>query len=210
MRIIGPAFESRGYMAASVNDDMKDEDLMDRVQKGDHGAFSVLVERHTKMFYVAAYRICSNQDDAEDIVQDAFLKLWQRPEVWDNARGAKFTTWFYRVVTNQAIDHHRKHKKTTVSDALDRIKDDRDTAVDVLEEAQKNAYLEEAIQELPERQRIALNLSFYEGVTNKETAEIMDVGVKAVESLIMRAKAGLRDSLIRRGVISEEDKKYGS
>lgn len=187
-----------------------DEDLVERIQGADHEAFSMLVHRHTKMFYAAAYRVCSNQDDAEDIVQDAFLKLWNKPEIWNASRGAKFTTWFYRVVTNQAIDHLRKNRKAYSSDNLDYVSDDRDSQLKAMEDQQDQSMLEEAIGELPERQKIALNLSFYEGLSNKETAEILGVGVKAVESLLMRAKAGLKDTLIRRGILSQEEKRYGS
>ncbi len=184
--------------------DYSDESLMDLVVKADHEAFSVLVTRYTNMFYAAAYRSCGDQDAAEDIVQDAFLKLWNKPQVWDSSRGAKFSTWFYRVVTNQAIDYMRKKKKTKGSDALERISDDRDDAQETMERAEKEAMLEGAIQDLPERQKTALNLCFYEGLSNKDAAGIMGVSVKGLESLLMRAKAGLKDSLKRRGLLEDE------
>ena len=82
-----------------------------------------------------------------------------------------------------------------------------------MEQAQQEQMLEDAIQELPERQKLALNLCFYEGLSNKEAAEIMEVGVKALESLLMRAKAGLKDILVRQGNLGDEEKRghyYGS
>ncbi len=189
----------------------KDEDLMARVQSGDHEAFSVLVSRHTKLFYTAAYRMCSNQDMAEDVVQDAFLKLWQRPEIWDGARGAKFTTWFYRVVTNQAIDQMRKIKPMAGGDALESL-GCAEQQHEQLERDEQDRVLEQAIQALPERQKVALNLCFYEGLSNKEAADILDVGVKALESLLMRAKAAIRIDLQGRGMLKQERevKSYGS
>lgn len=186
-------------------ENIDDEGLMTLIQKGDHEAFTLLVKRYTRMFYAAAYRMCSDQDMAEDIVQDAFLKLWNNPDLWDSARGAKFSTWFYRVVTNQAIDTMRKIKNTKGSDVLERMSDDRDSQHDVLEDAEEQAIMEEVIQTLPERQKIALNLCFYEGLSNKEAAEILGVGVKGLESLLMRAKAGLRDELMRRGILAGEN-----
>ncbi len=192
---------------------MTDEDLMARVQGGDHEAFSVLVERYTNMFFTAAYRMCGQQDDAEDIVQDAFLKLWKNPSLWDPTRGAKFSTWFYRVVTNQAIDHTRKKKPVYTSDTLDQHEDERTGQLEELANREQNEILETAIQSLPERQKTALNLCFYEGVSNKEAADIMGVGVKALESLLMRAKSGLKDELIRTGLLQDEEVKerhYGS
>tara|TARA_R110002072_G_scaffold273075_2_gene433387 strand:+ start:776 stop:1387 length:612 start_codon:yes stop_codon:yes gene_type:complete len=185
-----------------------DEGLMTRVQNAEHEAFAVLVRRHTRMFYAAAYRVCSHQDLAEDIVQEAFLKLWRNPALWDNARGAKFTTWFYRVVTNQAIDVLRKQKPTKGSDVLERIMDDKDDQQAQMEQAQEQDMLENAIQSLPERQRIALNLCFYEGLSNKDAADILGVGLKALESLLMRAKAGLKDELKRQGLL-QDDNTYG-
>lgn len=194
-------------------EDLSDEELMVRVQNADHSAFSILVMRHTKMFYAAAYRMYPHQDEAEDIVQEAFLKLWRKPEIWKADKGAKFTTWFYRVVTNQAIDFARKIKNTKGSDALDRITDNTASQQEVMEQGEQEQMLEQAIQELPERQRVALNLCFYEGLSNKEAAEVMEVGVKALESLLMRAKAGLKDILMRQGMLGDEEKRghyYGS
>ena len=186
------------------HDTLSDEELMVRVQNADHEAFSVLVKRHTTMFYAAAYRMYPHQYEAEDIVQEAFLKLWQRPEIWSAGKGAKFTTWFYRVVTNQAIDFARKKKNTKGSDVLERIKDNTASQQDVMEQDEEQLMVERAIQELPERQKLALNLCFYEGLSNKEAAEIMEVGVKALESLLMRAKAGLKDELMRQGLLKDE------
>lgn len=186
-------------------ENIDDEGLMTLIQKRDHEAFTQLVKRYTRMFYAAAYRMCSDQDMAEDIVQDALLKLWNNPDLWDSARGAKFSTWFYRVVTNQAIDAMRKIKNTKGSDVLERMSDDRDSQHEVLEDAEEQAIMEEVIQTLPERQKIALNLCFYEGLSNKEAAEILGVGVKGLESLLMRAKAGLRDELMRRGILAGEN-----
>lgn len=189
---------------SSKLDDLSDEELMIRIQSSDHEAFSLLVMRHTKMFYAAAYRMYPYQDEAEDIVQEAFLKLWRKPEMWKTGKGAKFTTWFYRVVTNLAIDYARKKKDSKGSDVLDRITDNTPDQQDMMEGDEQQKLLEDAIQELPERQKMALNLCFYEELSNKEAAEIMNIGVKALESLLMRAKSGLRDILTRQGMLNEE------
>ncbi len=178
-----------------------DEGLMALVNTGDHQAFSALVRRHSERFYHVAYRMCGQQDEAEDIVQEAFLKLWHKPGSWNAERGAKFTTWFYRVVTNQALDFVRKKKPLAGGEAIERFVDESQSQVKKMQVAQEQDVLEEAIQNLPERQKTALNLCFYEELSNKEAADIMGVGVKALESLLMRAKAGLRDELTRRNFI---------
>lgn len=185
-----------------------DEILMGRIKSGDHAAFAVLVRRHTDRFYAAAYRLCGRADEAEDIVQDAFLKLWNKPDVYDPARGAKFTTWFYRVVTNLTLDRMRRHKKQHGSDVLELMPDKSAGADEVMVTTEEQKSLEAAIRALPERQRVALNLCFYEGLSNKEAADILGVGVKGLESLLMRAKAGVRDALTRQGFIHRE-KEYG-
>lgn len=191
-------------------DDLSDEDLMGRVQNGDHQAFAALVRRRTQMFYACAYRQCSDQDMAEDAVQDAFLKLWSNPKIWDRTQNAKFTTWFYRVVINATIDRMRKRKLSGGDEILNTLPDDERAAQDDdMIEQQKQKALEGAMQELPQKQRSALNLCFYEGLSNKEAADILGVGVKALESLLMRGKAGLKDILTREGIL-EKEKKYGS
>lgn len=192
--------------------DETDESLMIRIQTGDHQAFSELVGRHTQRFYAVAYRTCGHQETAEDIVQEAFLKLWRKPHSWKEGKGAKFTTWFYRVVVNTAYDFGRKKREEYGADNLDIYADDSLGADQALQQRQQQEQLEGAVQALPERQKAALNLCFYEGLSNKEAAEIMGVGVKALESLLMRAKKALKNELIRGGVIEaaiKQEKRYG-
>ena len=182
-----------------------DEELVARLVNGDHEAFSALVRRHTDRFYACAFRLCGQVEQAEDIVQDAFLKLWSRPEIWKPDKGAKFTTWFYRVVTNMTLDVLRKRKPQASPDVLDYMGDDRQGAdIDVIEGEEQRA-LEGAIQALPERQKVALNLCFYEGMSNKDAADILGVGVKALESLIMRAKASVKKDLAAKGYIDTQE-----
>jgi RNA polymerase sigma-70 factor (ECF subfamily) len=180
-----------------------DESLMGRIVSGDQQAFASLVRRHSGLFFSAAFRMCHQEQEAEDIVQEAFLKLWQKPEAFDAAKGVKFTTWFYRVVTNLAIDKVRRKKPQTNPDVLEFMADKKPLADMAMEEQQEQTALEKAIAALPERQRAALNLCFYEGLSNKEAAEIMDVGVKALESLLMRAKKALREELANAGMIGK-------
>lgn len=191
-------------MASSTDREQSDEELVRRISEGEHDAFAQLVERHSKLFFSAAYRMTSNNEEAEDIVQDAYIKLWQRPERFDPSKGVKFTTWFYRVVTNLAIDQTRKRKPQVKSEVLDYMADDTPLADEQLSESDEQAVLEEAIQRLPERQKAALNLCFYEGLSNKEAAEVLEIGVKALESLLMRAKKALKEDLGAQGLLDSE------
>ncbi len=175
---------------------LDDESLLRLIQKGDHNAFSSLLYRHTKRFYSIAYRILSNKDDAEDIVQEAFLKLWNKPDLWDNTKRAKFTTWFYKIVINLCMDHHKKKKTTPLFDDM-QIIDSKLHGDALLELREKQAMLECYILQLPERQQLALHLCYYEGLSNKEAAAIIDVNVKALQSLLMRAKTTLKEKISR-------------
>jgi len=173
---------------------LDDESLICQIQKGSHEAFATLVNRHSNRFYRIAYRLVFSKDDAEDIVQEAFLKLWNRPNLWDPGKRAKFTTWFYRVVINLSLDHRKKKKLISLPEALEFP--DENSGPDVLFDVhQKQALLERFIHELPERQQLAVNLCFYEGLSNREAAQIIGVKVKALQSLVMRAKTTLKHNV---------------
>lgn len=179
-----------------------DESLMVLVQQGDHKAFSALVRRHADRFYATAYRFCGHTENAEDIVQNAFIKLWHNADQWDPDRGARFTTWFTRIVINAAHDHNRRAKRhagaTLFDEALHSL-GIRAAAQDVVMEQKDEAQrIEQAIQALPTRQKEALNLCFYEDFSNKEAAACMEVSIKALESLLMRAKTTLKAKLRER------------
>jgi RNA polymerase sigma-70 factor (ECF subfamily) len=176
-----------------------DESLMVRIQSGDHRAFSVLVHRYTHMFFAAAYRMTADREETEDIVQEAFLKIWKNPQSWNADKGVKFTTWFYKVVVNLSIDKIRRKGRFSAAEFLDQWPDQRSGQQGEMEKKQRQANLEEAIDRLPVKQKTALNLCFYEDLSNREAAEIMGIGIKALESLLMRAKAGIKDYLVRKG-----------
>ena len=194
---------------ASTED--SDESLMALIRQGSHQAFSILVRRHTDRFYAAAFRMTGRASEAEDLVQDAFLKIWQKPDIWKDDKGAKFTTWFYRILVNQNIDRMRKNQKVVSDEGIMPFIADagnspeENTAID-----EEQRRLEAAIAVLPERQRTALNLCFYEGLSNAEAAGIMGVKVKALESLLIRAKTGLRDYLNRNDNHLEKGERYAT
>ncbi len=172
---------------------LDDETLLARLQDGSHHAFAVLVKRHATRFYRVAYRFTGHKQEAEDAVQDAFVKLWERPDIWQPGK-AKFTTWFHRVVVNRCLDLGRK-KTPLPLDPDFPVADEREAQDDALMRRQEEHLLEAAIKELPERQRTALNLCFYEDLSNQEAAEIMGVHLKALQSLLMRAKTTLKERI---------------
>ena len=172
-----------------------DEELLALIQDGSQQAFSVLVQRHTDRFYRLAYRYLQSKEAAEDVIQDAFVKLWEDPGRWQAERNNKFTTWFYRVVVNSCLDWQKKKKPIELGDRELSIADDRQTPDITMLHAEKQRILEKEIGALPERQRIALNLCFDEGLSNQEAAEVMGLKLKALQSLVMRAKTALKERL---------------
>lgn len=173
---------------------LDDEALIRQIQEGKHQAFAEIVKRHTKRFYSIAYRLVFNKEEAEDIVQEAFLRLWNKPELWNQNKQVKFTTWFYKVVVNLCRDHNKKKKPMPLSEDI-QVYNEQPRQDALLAHQQKQALLDSLIQELPERQQLAINLCFYEGLSNKEAAEVMDIKVKVLQSLIMRAKMALKEKI---------------
>ena len=174
--------------------DKDDSELLALVQQGSQPAFATLVERHTERFYRLAFRYLQSKEAAEDIVQDAFLKLWEEPGRWEGERNAKFTTWFYRVVVNLCLDWQNRKKPVQLNEEIE-IADDRENTERTLERIEQSRLLEKEIAALPERQRVALNLCFDEGMTNQEAADIMEINLKALQSLLMRAKTTLKERM---------------
>ncbi|HVM82542.1 MAG TPA: RNA polymerase sigma factor [Candidatus Binatia bacterium] len=170
-----------------------DDGLLARVAEGDRRAYAQLMDRHIDRAFGLARRVLGNKSDAEDVVQDAFLKVWQKAGQWQPGR-AQFSTWLYRVVVNRCLDLKRK----PVNAALDNVaeqSDDRPDAYEDIEARQRQARIAAAVAELPERQRTAVALSYTAGLSNAQAAETMEISVKAFESLLVRAKRELRERL---------------
>ena len=180
--------------------DLEDEDLIPLIAAGNHQAFAEIVERHTDRFFALAFRSLQDHADAEDVVQAAFVKLWQMPQAWDAGK-AKFTTWFYRVIVNACHDHRRKfkHQLDVDDELLDTLMQANECEQGGLEQRQKEERqqycLEQAIYALSSSQRDALNLVVYSGLPHKHAAEVMGISIKAIESLLHRAKKSLRQNV---------------
>lgn len=165
---------------------------MARVAEGDARAFEELVAgRHDRVVAVAR-RMLGSDADAEDVAQDAFLRLWRQADKWQPGR-ARITTWLYRVTVNLSIDRLRRR-----TDMVEGDPPEQEQAADqqrLMEEEALRRAMDTALQALPERQRLALVLFHYEGLAMAEAAAIMDVSVEALESLLARARRALKQSL---------------
>lgn len=188
--------EDSGISQSEKSDDDSAE-LMFRIADGDHNAFTTLVRRHTQNYFALAYRTLQNQADAEDVVQTVFIKLWQNPSSWQPGK-SRFTTWFYRVVLNACYDQTRKSKKFVQQSYAesDLLSHTLEYENEELENSQnmewRQSCLEIALSKLPASQRDAINLVVYSELQQQQAADIMGVSLKALESLLIRAKRSLK------------------
>lgn len=184
--------ESGGEVLGGLGE-LADSTLVQKVANGEQAAYSVLVLRHSNRHLMVARRILSDQHEAEDALQDAFISLWKHASRFDPQK-AKFSTWFYRIVTNQCLDRKRKKKPGALPEGFD-VEDKSDGPQQQLAENQRGKTVRQALDKLPGRQKVAITLCYFEGVSNKEAAEILELNIKALESLLTRARKALAKDL---------------
>lgn len=170
-----------------------DADLISSLKAGDDAAFAQLMERHLTTIYNLAYYMVGDQMSAEDISQTVFLKTWQNISNWIPGQ-AKLITWMRRVATNACLDHLRK-KKPIYTDQVPEIEDRADTPFEALSRQNQGRRVKTALMHLPERQRGAVTLSYYQGVSQREGAAIMEISEGAYESLLVRGRKSLKTLL---------------
>jgi RNA polymerase sigma-70 factor (ECF subfamily) len=173
-------------------DEQSDEALMARIAGGDRVAFDALARRHAGAIVNLAAHILSNRAEADDVVQDALLRVWTNAPRWKPV--AQFRTWLTRIVVNLCLDRKRRPVWWPLETAGDVVDPKPDAAVEH-EAADTERRIAAAIAKLPVRQRAAVALTYREGLSNAETADILDTSVSAVETLLSRAKASLRSAL---------------
>ena len=180
--------------------DDSDEALMARVARGDERAFQVLARRHLPAMVGLARRILGNSAEAEDVAQEALLRVWTNAPRWRPL--ALFRTWLTRVVVNLCLDRKRRTPWVALEAAGD-IVDTSPGASEKAENEERERMVAAAIDKLPARQRGAIMLTYSEGMSNAEVAEILDTSVSAVETLLVRGKQNLRRAL---GKLIDADK----
>jgi len=186
--------------------DCSDEDLLAAYAAGEPAAARALTLRLGPKAFGVAVRMLKDRAEAEDVAQEALLRLWRAAPGW-RAGEAKVSTWLYRVVSNLCIDRIRKARGGHVDlDAVAEPPDPAPSAEQELQETARGVALEAALDTLPERQRQAVILRHLEGLANPEIAEIMDIGVRAVESLTARGRKALEGLLgARRAELGYDD-----
>ena len=173
--------------------DLTDDALLAQYSKGDAAAARELTARFTPRVFGQAVRVLGDRAEAEDVAQDAMMRLWKVAPDWRMGE-AKVSTWLYRVTANLCTDRLRR-KRGVGLDEVDEPLDPSPSVSDQLQTRERMNALQAGLQTLPERQRQAVILRHIEGLANPEIAEILEISTEAVESLTARGKRALAQAL---------------
>lgn len=185
----------------SHSDDAIDVGLMMRVKTGDHAAFQELVERHQNMIIGTVAKMLGNASDAQDIAQQVFIRLWKAAPRYK--RKAKFTTFLFTITRNLVFNESKKRSRRKTYSLEERQENNygqiaadasRSPDAEALQ-TELQVVVDEAINALPEKQRMAVILRRYENMPYEEIADVLETSVSAIKSHIFRARTELRESL---------------
>ena len=181
-------------MPLDAQDEISDEALLVRYANGDPAAARQLTLRLTPRVFGQAFRMLSDRAEAEDVTQEALMRLWKIAPDWRQGE-AQVSTWLWRVVANLATDRLRKRHRVAPLEDAGEPADEGASAAAQMQASARRAALSEALADLPERQRQAVELRHIEGLGNPEIAAILKISVEAVESLTARGKRALARAL---------------
>ncbi len=193
----------RAKLDADLNADTgTDAALVAKLAARDPAALRAAIALHGRALHLIAYRMCGDAHEAEDIVQEAMLRLWdnaprlsaRHPVGSAGAAALRLSGWLKRVATNLAIDRLRQARRLS-GEEMPESEDDAPLADALIEASERDQSARALIAALPERQRAAIVLTYYEELPNAEAAETLDMNIKAFESLLFRARAALRKAL---------------
>jgi RNA polymerase sigma-70 factor (ECF subfamily) len=190
-------------MRNQIDKDRSSEELMTRIGAGDRYAFEILVRRHQRSVLNFIYGFVGDRSEAEDLAQEVFFRVWQSAATYKPT--AKFTAWLYRIAANLCINKHksdrikkllmvpfaRQEEKDSVNESTIEHVEKAPSPEELLLVAERKRRILNALQKLPDNQRMALILKTYDNLSYQEIAGIMGRSVAAVDSLLIRAKKNI-------------------
>lgn len=195
-----------GQPASTGRDPVDDRELVESARKGDRDAFRVLFERYHRRAYALAFGVLRHQDDALDVVQDAFIKAHKYLDKFEG--NSSFYTWLYRIVMNLAIDHMRKHRRVKPVE-LDEQHLDGTVGDDALLpkilggnpgrallDKEIRARIDQALSELSENHRSVLVMRELEGMSYEEMAQAMNCSKGTIMSRLFHARKNMQKRLV--------------
>jgi len=182
---------------------LKDEELMLQFQDGDEASFRTLVDRYKQRIYAFAYRFLNRSSEAEDIAQEVFVKIYFSRDTYRPA--AKFSTWVYVITRNTCLQASKKlgtkvslneKRSETGLEMLETMTDNTsESPSEKILSDEKSSKIAEAIDRLPESQKMAIILKRYDQMSYEEMAEVMSCSVQSVKSLLFRGRTALKEYL---------------
>jgi len=176
-----------------VSADDADEDLVVRIGRGDPAAVRAFVARKGSRMTALAYRMLNDAAEAEDVVQEVFVRVWKQAPTWQPGT-ARFDTWMHRVALNLCYDRLRRRREQVMAEPPEQV-DDGPAPDAGLIAADVGKRVDAALSTLPERQREAIVLCHFQALTNIDAAALMEISVDALESLLSRGRRALRSQL---------------
>ena len=171
-----------------------DATLVSWSASGDRRAFDEIVIRYGPFALRVASRLIPDLRAAEDVAQEAMVRAWSQSSQFDSTR-ARFTTWLYRIIVNLCIDHRRRVQPEPMPEHFDPV-DPAAGVVEMMEVLERDATLARELSKLPVRQRAAMTLVYDEGLSGAEAGRVLGLSTKAVERLLARARAYLREVML--------------
>lgn len=170
-----------------------DEELIERVRLGDRDGFDTLVRRHMEKAYRIAYRLVGHREDAEDLVQDSFMAVLDKIETFQ--KGRQFAPWFHRIVVNRGINFQDFRSIRRMEQIPESIATEEMSPLRHTEQSELRTQVGAAIEKLPERQRVIIQLFELEGFSGAEIAQLLDISAGTVRWHLHEARRSLRDTL---------------
>ena len=185
---------------------MQEAEVVERILKGEQELFAEMVRAHQSLVFTTCMGFTHSREDAEDLTQEVFISAYQQLGRFKG--DSKISTWLYRIAVNASLNHIRNSKRRSIFQRIEGlfVKDKAevqppvmplgDNPEQLLISAQESEAVQQAIDSLPESQRVAFTLSRYDELPQSEIAAIMSISEGAVEQLLQRAKANLRKKLV--------------
>jgi RNA polymerase sigma-70 factor (ECF subfamily) len=183
--------DERGRVTSVV--ELEDTELVERVRAGDFEAFDVLVNRHMKRAYSVAYRLLGQREDAEDLVQDAFMVALEKIDTFQ--AGRSFSPWFYRILVNRGLNSRKSRSLRRMEALPAEISDARRSPLRDAEQSELRERLTRVLEILPPRQKSIVELFELEGFSSLEIAKVLGLSDGTVRWHLHQARAKLREAL---------------
>jgi RNA polymerase sigma-70 factor, ECF subfamily len=184
---------------------MEDTYLLEQIRLKNQNAFREMVVKYQKLVINTCYGFVHNTDDAQDIAQEVFIEVFKSINKF--RQESKLSTWLYRISVNKSLNFIRDNKKNSWFLSLDLFFEKETSSKEsfsvfenpqeILEKEERSKAIYQSIDALPQNQKVAFTLYKFEDLSYKEIAEVMDISLSSVESLIFRAKKGLQNKLVK-------------